>query len=318
MQLLHPGHHDVITEYDYLLTACGSDFRAYQILRMSRDFGVLFRKVLFFNFEERHSCLDSTLLEAFQSYEGLGLNASLIGCSIKDPSTCVKALRDSDPDFRSATKVALDISCFTKPYFFCLLKYLKEQTMISDVTVFYTEPMSYVFSKGLYQSYHSTSGPLSVMEIPGFPGNDTRTTKKVLVVLLGFDGELSSFITEDVAPDDTLVINGFPAYAPKFKEISLINNEKLLISSATGPVLYSRANSPFEIFNLLEHLYEKETSAFFNIAPIGTKPMALGACLFALVYPAVRIVYPLPQKYADVTTQECWNSWSYEIPFRTT
>ncbi len=153
--------------------------------------------------------------------------------------------------------------------------------------------------------------PFRLWKYPGFPGNDTRTTKKVLVVLLGFDGELSSFITEEVAPDDTLVVNGFPAYAPKFKEISLINNEKLLSSSATGLVLYSRANSPFETFNLLEHLYKKETSAFFNIAPIGTKPMALGACLFALVY-------PLPQKYADVTTQECWNSWSYEIPFRTT
>jgi hypothetical protein len=110
----------------------------------------------------------------------------------------VKALGDYDPNFRSATEVAIDISCFTKPYFFCLLKYLKEQTTINNVTVFYTEPMSYVFSKGLYQSYHSTSGPLSVMEIPGFPGNDTRTTKKVLVVLLGFDGELSFFITDEL------------------------------------------------------------------------------------------------------------------------
>ena len=250
---------------------------------MSRDFGVSFNKVLIFNFEERHDCLNTTLIKAFKSYEGLGLNTSLIGCSIKDPSTCVKALGDSDPDFKSATKVALDISCFTKPYFFCLLKYLKEQTNIGNVTVFYTEPMSYVFSKGLYQSYHSTSGPLSVMEIPGFPGNDTRTTKKVLVVLLGFDGELSSFITEEIAPDATLVVNGFPAYAPKFKEVSLINNEKLLISSATGSVQYSRANSPFETFNLLEHLYKKETSAFFNVAPIGTKPMALGACLLLFI-----------------------------------
>ena len=151
------------------------------------------------------------------------------------------------------------------------------------------------------------------MEIPGFPGNDTRTTKKILVVLLGFDGELALFVSEEVAPDEIVIVNGFPGYAPKFKDISLINNEKLLSSRLIN---YARANNPFETFNLLERLYNQETAAFFNIAPIGTKPMALGACLFALTHPAVRIVYPLPEKYTNETTKECWNSWSYEIPLR--
>lgn len=316
MRLLSGEYQNDVREYDYVLVACGSDYRAYQTLRKSKDFGISFRNVLLFDFEERHDHADPQMHKAYQCYEELALNGKPIKCSIKDPSTCVKALHDSEPNLHHATEVALDVSCFTKPYSFCILKYFKEQAKINHITALYTEPMSYVFAKGLFHSYHSTSGPLSIMEMPGFPGNDIRTTRKILVVLLGFDGELSSFITDEVAPDDTIVINGFPAYAPKFKDISLINNEKLLSSIPRESVLHSRANNPFETFNLLEHIFQRDSSAFINVAPIGTKPMALGACLFALVHPSVRIVYPLPTEYANITTQECWSSWSYEIPLR--
>jgi len=316
MRPLNGEYHNDVREYDYVLVACGSDYRAYQTLRKSKDFGITFKNVLIFDFEERHDYADAEMRKAYQSYEELALNIKPVTCSIKDPSTCVKALHDSEPNLHDAAAVALDISCFTKPYSFCILKYLKEQAKINHITALYTEPMSYVFAEGLFHSYHSTSGPLSIMEIPGFPGNDIRTTRKTLVVLLGFDGELSSFITDEVAPNDTTVINGFPAYAPKFKDISLINNEKLLSSIPRESILYSRANNPFETFNLLEHIFQRDSSAFINVAPIGTKPMALGACLFALVHPSVRIVYPLPTEYANITTQKCWYSWSYEIPLR--
>lgn len=316
MRLLRNHANDATRTYDYFVAACGSDFRAYQVLKKRRDFAISIKNALVFDFQERQDGLDPEGLRAYRSYEGLVPNTKQITCSVVDPSTCVKTLGDIDTELKNAENLALDISCFTKPYFFCILKYLKEQTTATLVTVLYTEPLSYVFSKGLYDSYHSTFGPLSVTEIPGFPGNDTRTTKKCLVLLLGFDGELSSFIAEEVSPEHIAIINGFPAYAPKFKDISLINNEKLLSTASAGSIQYARANNPFETFNLLEQLYDQEPSAFFNIAPIGTKPMALGACMFALVHPEVRIVYPLPEKYAHITTKECWNSWSYEVPLR--
>jgi hypothetical protein len=53
---------------------------------------------------------------------------------------------------------------------------------------------------------------------------------------------------------------------------------------------------------------------FINIAPLGTKPMALGACLFALHNPEVRVVYPVPEHYEDKYSDECWNSWTYKLP----
>ena len=135
-----------------------------------------------------------------------------------------------------------------------------------------------------------------------------------MIILLGFDGDLSKEINEDVSPNDTIVVNGFPSYTPKFKDISLIANEKL-VSDRNINIAYARANNPFEIYNLLHSIKENEGSnTFINVAPLGTKPMALGACLFALHNPDVRIVYPLPESYENKYSDRSWNSWIYDLP----
>ena len=59
-----------------------------------------------------------------------------------------------------------------------------------------------------------------------------------------------------------------------------------------------------------------ESKKYLNIAPLGTKPMALGACLFAIHNPEVRVIYPIPDKYENLTTEECWDSWVYGIPLK--
>ena len=87
------------------------------------------------------------------------------------------------------------------------------------------------------------------------------------------------------------------------------------VNSEITKIEYVKANNPFETFNLLETLKKEHPDAFFNIAPLGSKPMALGACLFSLLDESVRIVYPLPEKYAHKTTNECNYSWSYKIAF---
>lgn len=313
MNLIDESGSDLEREYDCIMVAGSSDYRAYEILRKYQKSNVSIKRVLLFDFNERTEKnieLSKEDNNAYNSYKTLGFQVTSIPCSIFDPSACLKSLNKSELNLSADTKFAIDISCFTKPYFFSILRYLKEQVGFKAIRVFYTEPMSYTFNKGFY---HSTYGPLSVIEIPGYPGLDTGTIEKILIVLLGFEGEFSSYIYDQVSPDKIMVINGFPAYSPKFKDISIINNEKLVINSGSHKY-YVSANNPFETFNLLENLKKNYPKAFFNIAPLGTKPMALGACLFAILYPSVRIVYPLPEKYANKTTSECCCSWSYTIP----
>jgi hypothetical protein len=175
--------------------------------------------------------------------------------------------------------------------------------------------MSYVIPKGLLQSYRASLDPLFVMEVPGFPGFTTGRKNNILVFTLGFDGDLSVFISEEVTPNAVVIVNGFPAYSPKFKDISLMNNERLLnTSDAKDSIAYCRATNPYDLFNFLVALRNKNPDAFFNIAPLGPKPMALGACMFALADNSVRVVYPMPEKYANVSTDDCWHSWHYVVP----
>ncbi len=297
--------------FDCFIAAAGSDYRAYQMLNKFEKYNTSIKKIFIFDFKERFEVLSQEDIEAYNSYELFGFKPEIIECSIMDPSYCIKSLFASKSNLSSNDNIAIDISCFTKPYFFSIIKYLKDQIGVKLITVLYTEPMSYIFDKG---SYHSGYGQLSVMEVPGYPGLNIRATENVLVILLGFEGELSSFITEDIASDKIILVNGFPAYSQSFKDLSIINNERLLGNVGTK-IEYVKANNPFETFNLLETLKKEHPDAFFNIAPLGSKPMALGACLFSLLDESVRIVYPLPEKYAHKTTNECNYSWSYKIAF---
>src|SRR4030042_6235909 len=111
MRLLHDHTKDATRTYDYFLVACGSDFRAYQVLRKRKDFGISIKKVLVFDFQERQDGLDPEGLKAYKSYDGLVVNTKQITCSFIDPSTCVKTLGNVDTELRNAEKVAIDISC---------------------------------------------------------------------------------------------------------------------------------------------------------------------------------------------------------------
>lgn len=303
----------IIDDLDYFILTSGSDGRAYQVLSKFDFASNNKTKVIILNFIERLK--GKELNNDLFNYKSFLINdLQEIFCEIKNPSSSLEDLEIND--FNNTKKIGIDISCFTKPYFFFLIKLLTQRFQILNLTTFYTEPKSYYFPRGIFSAFHTSTGPLSIVEIPGYSGQESRKSKRKLVLLLGFDGDLSKEINEDVSPNETIVVNGFPSYTPKFKDISLIANEKL-VSDHNIEVMYASANNPYQTYNLLKSIKEKENEeTFLNIAPLGTKPMALGACLFALHYPSVRIIYPLPENYADKYSDACWNSWIYELPLK--
>ena len=297
--------------FDFFILCSGSDSRAYEVLTKCKK--ATKNKVIILHFLERLQGL--TADDPLYNYKKKPIkNLQEIYCEIKNPSSCLDSIITND--LNSTSKVAIDISCLTKPYFYFIIKLLLELYKIENLAVFYTEPKSYLFPKKLFSTFHTNSGPLIPWEIPGFGGIEKRGAKRKLIILLGFDGDLSKEINEDVSPSDTIVINGFPSYTPKFKDISLIANEKL-VSDHNIEVKYARANNPFEVYNLLQKIVDEEkVESFINIAPLGTKPMALGACLFALHNPGVRIIYPLPELYENKYSDYSWNSWIYDLPLK--
>ena len=123
--------------FDIVLLAGGSDYRAYEILKLMKSENVSIKKILLFYFLERVKDIDKN--DPYYDYQKIGFNNILpIQCYIRDPNSCLQNLIPLETELLSAQKIALDISCFTKPYFFYLIKLFKERFKIDCISVFYT------------------------------------------------------------------------------------------------------------------------------------------------------------------------------------
>lgn len=52
------------------------------------------------------------------------------------------------------------------------------------------------------------------------------------------------------------------------------------------------------------------------VAPLSTKPVALGVCLYAMSHKTLRIVYPTSEHYNDHRTNKVLNTNIYSIPLQ--
>ena len=218
-------------------------------------------------------------------------------------------------------KIALDISCMPVPQFFLLLKWFAKNK--SYILIYYTEPQNYIMSEGLYNSFSSMKGPVSVREIRGFSGHSVKKNKveRVLLCLLGFDKDLLPTVIQEASPEKIVTINGFPSFYPKFKDISLVNNEKILAGNAYANriekskqltnFIYVEADNPFDTYNALHDLKTQYSMNCIDVVPLGTKPMALGLCLFAIENSDIRVIFPFPEAYAEATGEKTKKTIEY-------
>jgi len=60
-------------------------------------------------------------------------------------------------------------------------------------------------------------------------------------------------------------------------------------------------------------LTKKYEKYCIDIVPLGSKPMALGVCLYSIKHNDVRVVFPFPQEYANTISEESKTTWEYII-----
>ena len=154
---------------------------------------------------------------------------------------------------------------------------------------------------------------MEIAEIPGFSGDIELKQDNVLIIILGFDGEMASYIVEGIGAKEIIAINGLPGYEPKFKDISIVNNKEIIKNIPLSNVHYSPADNPFETYNEITRIVKKLRNKNITIAPMGTKPMALGACLYALEHERIGIIYPKPREYESEISYKIWRSWKYKV-----
>jgi hypothetical protein len=177
-----------------------------------------------------------------------------------------------------------------------------------ELSAVYVEPSDYRFSNTPTEGeiFDLSERILGISPIPGFASlSDPDNDRVCFIPLLGFEGTRFAYLLEQVQPpgDKIFPIIGVPGFRPQYPFFTYHGNSfPLLQSQAWKNVRFATANCPFSLFYALEDLAKDYPQDLLKIAPIGTKPHALGAILYSLARPQnVEIVYDHPIRKATRT-----------------
>jgi len=139
-----------------------------------------------------------------------------------------------------------------------------------------------------------------IAPIPGFASlREVRDENVCFIPLLGFEGRRFAYIVETVQPPGgkTVPIIGLPGFRPEYPFHTYLCNRVPLMQEIGSwkNTRFASANDPFSLYYLLQDIADENRGDLLKIAPIGTKPHALGAILFAITSPQkVELVYDHP------------------------
>ena len=210
------------------------------------------------------------------------------------------------------SNILLDITCLNNPDMFILIKLLKK-SIIKSLGIIYSSPVDYYFENEPFTSFHSYNGDLTMYEILGYSGEETTDlyASIELYLFMGFESAMSLKVIENCNYNKLFLVNNLPAFYPKYKDISILNNYMIMDYQHTA--LYVPANNPFEVYNTLMNSVSKNKP--ISIAPLSNKPTSLGICLYALDNPNVKIVYPMSKSFKSLKSFGKFDTFCYSIDF---
>lgn len=176
------------------------------------------------------------------------------------------------------------------------------------VNVVYVEPTEYRFSASptegeIFDLSERITGisPIAGFTILAEPQQDDVC----FIPMLGFEGARLSHIIETVQPPGGKIIPivGAPGFRPEYPFHAYLGNKFPLSSThAWHNVRFATANCPFGAYYAIQQIADGFPGNLLKIAPIGTKPHALGAIMFAMFSRRdVEIVYDHPIRKRDRT-----------------
>jgi len=180
-----------------------------------------------------------------------------------------------------------------------------------EINIVYVEP--YIYNTELFK-LEGVSNDLSekidgIEPLPGFASIIPYTDEMLFVALLGFEGGRFSYLLEQIQPqkDNIIPIVGVPGFRIEYPFITLLGNKMPLDETrAWERIKYIAANSVVDVYFFLKKLLLKSPeNNRIVLAPIGTKPHAIAAILFAIKNPRqVEIVYDNPKRKINRTDGE--------------
>ena len=183
-----------------------------------------------------------------------------------------------------------------------ILKVLLEEGFSAKVV--YAEPSDYIVEELQKEGLHNDLSEMvdGVQPLPCLkkmiPYDEDNPP--VFVSLLGFEGGRFAYLVTDQNPLNKKIrpIVGVPGYKMKYPYISLWGNRNVLTQRHCWKYIdYAEANSIVDIYYKLGKIYQRNHHSRMVVAPIGTKPHAIGAIIYAIKHPdAVEILYDNPKR----------------------
>lgn len=177
-----------------------------------------------------------------------------------------------------------------------------------SVVVVYVEPDDYRPSMTPTENeiYDLSERIDGIRPLPGFARLRDAGDRTCFVPLLGFEGTRVSYLISQLEPPGEKIIPviGAPGFRPEYPFATYMGNRSpLMQSQGWRKVRYAQANCPFDLFYVLEDIQKHYREHVLKIAPIGTKPHAVGAILYAISNPnSVELVYDHPIRKARRTS----------------
>ena len=167
----------------------------------------------------------------------------------------------------------------------------------------YVEPGDYRFSVAPTEGtiFDLSDSILGIRPLPGFASlMDVADEDALFVPLLGFEGTRFAHIMDSVQPgrDRVFPVIGVPGFRPEYPFYTYWGNRVALMDTGAWQyVRFAQANCPFSLYHVLSEIAQRIPGRYLKIAPIGTKPHALGAFLYYLDHSATtEIVYDHPKR----------------------
>lgn len=201
----------------------------------------------------------------------------------------------------------IDVSGLNNRISAALLNNLLSNCEDIKVHVLYAEPASYKIKQFKSESvYIDLSEKINGIEpLPGFANIIPDDIDYKFIALLGFEGGRFTHLINNIQPaeDNIIPVIGVPGYRMEYPFVAYWGNRNGLITTgAWANVKYAAANSLVDVYLLLDKIHRKNPRCKIKLAPIGTKPHAVGAILFAIKHPKeVELVYDNPKRKIERT-----------------
>lgn len=173
----------------------------------------------------------------------------------------------------------------------------------SSVRLMYFEPNSYRHhaSPSSASLFDLSASFLGVQPLPGFANlvGPQDESDALFVPFLGFEGARARQVAMTLDPIPKVIpVVGLPGFKLQYPQLALSCNQEFLEENGAEPRLrYAAANCPFEAYTVLDEIRRDHPRSYLYLAPIGTKPHALGAVLYALDNPKdTEIMFDHPVK----------------------